>query len=299
MLAKFNRIKIPYIHSMKKLIISTAGCLLLFHLSNTAQNGVPAVKGKLFIIGGGDRSKGLMQTLITTANMKPRDYAVVLPMSSEYPDTSFYYFKEDYDPVCKNVIVCFNFTKQTSNYKNWLDSLEHARLIFITGGDQMRFMNIVLNTPIYRAIHNAYKNGATIAGTSAGAAVMSKYMVTGNQLTDTSYSATFPVVHNNNIEIKEGLGLLSSAIIDQHFIVRSRYNRLLSAIAKYPELPCIGIDEATAIVVHGNKVMVAGESQVIVLKHPEHVQITSKGLIKLKDLQFSIYTAGDEFNIVK
>ncbi len=231
--------------------------------------------------------------------MKPGDYAVVLPMSSAYPDTSFYYFKEDYDPVCKNVIVCFNFTKQTSNDKNWLDSLEHARLIFITGGDQLRFMNIVLGTPIYQAIHKAYKNGATIGGTSAGAAVMSKYMITGNQLTDTSYSATFPVIHKDNIEIKEGLGLLSSAIIDQHFIVRSRYNRLLSALAKYPALPCIGIDEATAIVVHGNKVKVTGESQVIVLKHPEYVQITSKGLIKLKDLQFSMYTAGDEFSIGK
>ena len=229
--------------------------------------------------------------------MRTNDYAVVLPMSSEYPDTSFYYFKEDYDAVCKNSIVSFNFTKQSSNSKNWLDSLEHARLIFITGGDQLRFMNIVLNTPIYRAIHVAYQNGATIGGTSAGAAVMSRLMITGNQLTDTSYSATFPVVHDNNIEIKEGLGLLSSAIIDQHFIVRSRYNRLLSAIAKYPSLPCIGIDEATAIIVQGNKVKVTGESQVIVLKHPEQVQITSKGLIKLKDLQFSIYTAGDEFVI--
>jgi cyanophycinase len=234
---------------MKKLFISTISCLLLFHLSITAQNGAASVKGKLFIIGGGDRSRELMKTLIRTAGMKPGDYAVVLPMSSEYPDTSFYYFKEDYDPVCKNLIVCFNFTKQTSNDKNWLDSLEHARLIFITGGDQLRFMNIVLNTPIYQAIHNAYKNGATIGGTSAGAAVMSKHMITGNQLTDTSYSATFPVIHNDNIEVKEGLGLLSSAIIDQHFIVRSRYNRLLSAIAKYPALPCIGIDEATAIVV--------------------------------------------------
>lgn len=240
-----------------------------------------------------------MQTLIATANMKPGDYTVVLPMSSEYPDTSFYYFKEDYDHVCKNVIVCFNFTKQTSNDKKWLDSLEHARLIFITGGDQLRFMNVVLNTPIYQAIHKAYKNGATIAGTSAGAAVMSKYMITGNQLTDTSYSATFPVIHNSNVEIREGLGLLSSAIIDQHFIVRSRYNRLLSAIAKYPAIPCIGIDEATAIVVQGNKVKVTGESQVIVLKHPEHVEITSKGLIKLHDLLLSIYTEGDEFSLDK
>jgi cyanophycinase len=282
---------------MKKLFISSISCLLLFHLIVTAQGDTSPAKGKLFIIGGGDRSKELMQTLISTAGMKANDYAVVLPMSSEYPDTSFYYFKEDYDPVCKNAIVCFNFTKQSSNNKNWLDSLEHARLIFITGGDQLRFMNIVLNTPIYKAIHAAYENGATIGGTSAGAAVMSRLMITGNQLTDTSYSATFPVVHDNNIEIKEGLGLLSSAIIDQHFVVRSRYNRLLSAIAKYPSLPCIGIDEATAIIVKGNKVKVAGESQVIVLKHPEQVQITSKGLIKLKDLQFSIYTAGDEFVI--
>ena len=284
---------------MKKLFIATICCLLLFHLPVVAQNGAASAKGKLFIIGGGDRSRALMQTLIGTAGMKPQDYAVVLPMSSEYPDTSFYYFKEDYDPVCKNAIVCFNFTKQNSNNKNWLDSLQHARLIFITGGDQLRFMNIVLNTPIYQAIHTAFKNGATIGGTSAGAAVMSKYMITGNQLTDTSYSGTFPVVHDNNIEIKEGLGLLSSAIIDQHFIVRSRYNRLLSAIAKYPSLPCIGIDEATAIIVQGNKVKVTGESQVIVLKHPEQVQITSKGLIKLKDLQFSVYTEGDEFNIGK
>ena len=158
-------------------------------------------------------------------------------------------------------------------------------------------MNIVRNTPVYTAIHIAYENGATVGGTSAGAALISEHMITGNQLTDTSYSSTFPVVHTNNIEIKEGLGLLTTAIIDQHFIKRSRYNRLLSAIAKYPTLPCIGIDEATAIVVQGNKIKVTGESQVILLQHPKGVQVTSKGLIKLKDLQFTIYTDGDEFMI--
>lgn len=284
---------------MKKLFVAAICFVLLLQLPVAAQNEGAPTKGKLFIIGGGDRSRALMQTLIGTADMRPQDYAVVLPMSSEYPDTSFFYFKEDYDPVCKKAIVCFNFTKQNVNKKTWLDSLQHARLIFITGGDQLRFMNIVFNTPIYQAIHKAYQNGATIGGTSAGAAVISKYMITGNQLTDTSYSATFSVVHDNNIEIREGLGLLSSAIIDQHFIVRSRYNRLLSAIAKYPSLPCIGIDEATAIIVQGNKVKVTGQSQVIVLRHPEQVQITSRGLIKLKDLQFSVYTEGDEFSIGK
>src|SRR6476659_4713664 len=118
-------------------------------------------------------------------------------------------------------------------------------------------MNVVLNTPIQAAIQKAYHDGATVAGTSAGAAMMSYYMLTGNQLLgDTTYESTFPKLWNNNIEIKEGLGLLDSAIIDQHFIARSRYNRMLTAIAKYPTLPCIGIDEGTAIIVHGNNVKV-------------------------------------------
>jgi cyanophycinase len=296
---KFITPKIPYIHSMKKTLTLCIAYLLFLHVPSTAQSTSSSAKGKLFIIGGGDRTRALMETLIATAAMKPDDYAVVLPMSSEEPDTSFFYFKEDYDPVCKNALVCFNFTKKDVNNKNWLDSLQHARLIFITGGDQERFMNIVRNTPVYTAIHAAYTNGATVGGTSAGAALMSEHMITGNQLTDTSYSATFRVVHTNNIEIKEGLGLLTSAIIDQHFIKRSRYNRLLSAIAKYPTLPCIGIDEATAIIVQGDKVKVTGESQVIVLQHPEQIEVTSKGLIKLKDLQFTIYTEGDEFLIGK
>ena len=156
-------------------------------------------------------------------------------------------------------------------------------------------MKIVLKTPIYKAIYDAYDNGATIAGTSAGAAVMSQYMITGNALTDTIYHSTFPKVHDKNIEIKEGLGLLRSAIIDQHFIVRSRYNRLLSALAKYPSYSCIGIDEATAIIVRGHTVKVSGEGQVIVMRRPVQLKITSNGLIKLKDIEFSIYTAGDEF----
>lgn len=158
-------------------------------------------------------------------------------------------------------------------------------------------MNIVLHTPVYDAIHKAYLNGATIAGTSAGAALMSEKMITGKQLTDTNYSSTFKKIHQNNIEITEGLGLLTNTVIDQHFVVRSRYNRLLSAIARFPTYACIGIDEATAIVVQGDKVTVAGESQVVLIQKPVNLEVTSAGLIKMKNIQFSMFTAGDVFYI--
>ena len=252
-------------------------------------------KGNLFIIGGGDRTPELINALFKTAVLSSKDYIAVLPMSSEYADTSYYYIKADLETACTNTIANLNFTKDKLKDKKWIDSLKNARLIFITGGDQSRFMNLVLHSPVYGAIHYAYANGATIAGTSAGAAMMSKNMITGKELLgDTIYYSTFRKLQQNNIDLQEGLGLIDSVILDQHFVARSRYNRLISAIAKFPGYTCIGIDEATAIIVHGNKVTVTGESQVVVMSDPQNLAIKD-GLIKMSDLRFSIYTSGDVF----
>ena len=67
----------------------------------------------------------------------------------------------------------------------------------------------------------------------------------------------------------QGFGLLDSVIIDQHFIVRSRYNRMV-CIGCIPHVYNVGIDESTAIVVHHKEVKIVGESQVIVMREPEH-----------------------------
>ena len=92
--------------------------------------------------------------------------------------------------------------------------------------------------------------------------------------------------------------MLDSVIIDQHFIVRSRYNRLLSALAKFPDHICIGIDESTAIIVDKNTVMVTGEGQVVKLCCPKALPTKkSNSLIKFHDALLSIYTAGDSFKL--
>lgn len=269
--------------------------IFLFAINSFAQ------KGNLFIIGGGDRTPSIMKAMMQTAQLSKTDFVAILPMSSSDPDTSFYYIKQDLDSVCTNTVAFLNFTKDKVNDKMWLDSLKKAKLIFITGGDQSRFMKAVLHTPVYDAIHFAYNNGSTIAGTSAGAAVMSKYMITGNQLRgDTEYHATFDRLWNKNMEFEEGLGLVdSSIIIDQHFIVRSRYNRMISALESHPAFTCIGIDESTAIIVHQKQIKVAGESQVIVMKNPKNIRANSEGLIKLDAINMRIYTAGDSFIISK
>lgn len=255
------------------------------------------VKGKLFIIGGGTRSAELTKQMLATAQLGRHDYIAVLPMSSGEKDTSFYYFKRSVDSLCSNAVVNLDFTKADVNNAQRLDSLAKAKLIYITGGQQTRFMNIVLNTPVFDKIHEAYRNGATIAGTSAGAAVMSEQMITGkNTITDSSKNIPYRL-YAENTEVAKGLGLLKSVIIDQHFIARSRYNRLLSLLYRFPKHTGIGIDESTAIIVDGKKVTVAGEGQVVVFADPKGLSLTPGGMIRYEHLKTSIYVAGDVFTI--
>jgi len=275
---------------MKKLFLSLILIISSFLLK--AQN-----KGSLFIIGGGNRSDELMQKMLQTADLKSTDYIVVLPMASEVPDVGFETLSKQLKKLDNRTIRNFNFAKHDVNDKKWTDSLAHAKLIYILGGDQSRFMDVVLNTPVYDAIHKAYKSGSTIAGTSAGAAVMSKYMITGKQLLDTVYKETFNKLWNKNIEFSKGMGLLENTIIDQHFLKRNRYNRLISALAAHPNMVGIGIDESTAIIIHGSKATVTGESQVIRIANPQNLKSTDKGLLKFSKAEFGIFTTGDVIDI--
>ncbi len=270
--------------------------LLFVSISIYSQPKLSDAKGNLFIIGGGGKSIELIKSLIATSKLSKTDYIVILPMSTAEPDSSYYFIKKDLEKHTPNIIANLNFTKDNVSDNKWLDSLKKAKLIYITGGDQSRFMGIILNTPVVDAIHYAYQKGATIAGTSAGAAVMSKKMITGKELSGDTSSTAFKKIHAGNIDLQVGLGLLDSVIIDQHFIVRSRFNRLLTAIAMYPSYTCIGIDESTAIIVQGKKITVVGESQVVVLSDPKKLAV-SKKLVKVNDLRFSLYTAGDSFQI--
>jgi cyanophycinase len=136
-----------------------------------------------------------------------------------------------------------------------------------------------------------------IAGTSAGVAVMSDKMITGKELKYPEYSPTFKTIEADNLELNTGLNLLGNAVIDQHFLIRSRHNRLLTAILEYPDLIGIGIDEATALFIVNGVAEVIGESQVLVLKNPEKKKRLVKGKLGGRNISIDIYLPGDKFII--
>ena len=280
---------------MKKTLLEKFLLLTVFIF--VLSSGYGQKKGHLFIIGGGERTPELMGELIKTANPSGNDYIVILTMATSVPEESFESTRSQLAKLCKNKITTFHFNKaQANDQKDWIDSVRQAKLIYVVGGDQNKFMDVVRGTGLFDAMHLAYKNGATISGTSAGAAIMSQIMITGEEK-DKKNKDTFKEIRKDNVVTTEGMGFIQKAIIDQHFIKRSRYNRLLSVLADHPDNMVIGIDESTAIIVTGKKARVVGESQVVVISKPKKMRISDKNQVGFKNARLSLFTAGDHFKL--
>ena len=92
---------------MKCKIISLLANFILLAATGLAQVSVKP-KGTLFVIGGGNRSFEMMQSLVKTAQLTAKDYIVILPMSSEEPDTAYFYIAADFRKVCSNTVANLN-----------------------------------------------------------------------------------------------------------------------------------------------------------------------------------------------
>jgi cyanophycinase len=279
----------------------TFALLVLFLAS--CENGEPKKNttspkkksGKLFIIGGGDRTNEIMSSMIQEAGLQAEDYIAVLPMAGEEPDSSFWYFKQDVPTSIK--CVNLNYSDSNRNAQSMSDSLKKAKLIFICGGDQNRFMKIVKDNKIAPIIIDVYNNGGMIAGTSAGAAVMSKVMITGDQKKDTAYSATYERLETNNAVYNEGLGFIEDGIVDQHFVTRSRYNRLITAMMDYPNMNYgLGVEEETAALIQNNSCMVLGKGPVVLFTTKKKIKLKGD-LINNAQFDLSIYGSGQTFKL--
>lgn len=143
-----------------------------------------------------------------------------------------------------------------STHPALLAELQRADGVFITGGDQRRLMGKLWHTPAMSALHSGYRErGLVLAGTSAGAAAMSRAMI--------AQGPALVAPQKEAVSLDLGLNLLPQALVDQHFSQRRRLSRLLSAVALRPDLLGIGIDEDTALLIDGGRAIeVLGRSSV-------------------------------------
>jgi cyanophycinase len=175
--------------------------------------------------------------------------------------------------------------------------LDDATVVFFTGGDQLKVTSQLGDTPCYERIREVYETGGTLAGTSAGASVMSESMIVAGE-----GDATHRI--GSELRMAPGLGIVSGVLIDQHFAERGRVGRLLGAIAQNPRIVGLGIDENTAAIIARQRLSVLGEGAVYVLdgrkvSYSNLVEAEENRTLSVFNVTMHLLSQGDTFDLKK
>jgi len=220
---------------MRRIVVPCL-CVLLASMASPASAQPP--KGHLLIIGGNGTTDDIVSRAVQTAG-GTRGVVVIFPQASELPETG-----DAAVEMWTKAGIGRAVKADPKNPAAALKAVSEATFVWFPGGDQTRLMKALENTGIPEAIRTRYADGALVGGTSAGAAVMSRLMITGD-------AYDLQAITAGKTDIKAGLGLWPDVMFDQHFLKRQRNNRLLSAVLDHPEAVGVGIDETTAVFVTG------------------------------------------------
>ena len=206
----------------------------------------PRKRGTVFVHGGGpDATLDQFAALCDAAGP-----LVLIPTASEGSDR-----EAERDRMrqpwlrrgLRDVVVLHARDRGEALVDGFAAPLRTASCAWLVGGRQGRLEDRYVGTPVEQELHALVRRGGAVGGSSAGSAVLSRVMI-----------------HHGNPEPVEGtgFGILPGIIVDQHFLARHREPRLVHMLERHPELVGFGIDEATALVVQGDRWRVVGDSVV-------------------------------------
>lgn len=229
----------------------TAFLSLLVWLAGPASAAAP----RLVLVGGGERPPAALERFVSWAG-GPAARVLVLGWASSEPDSAAVLADEirPFGPASLDAVA------STASARGFDRLLSSATGVFFTGGDQARLMAAVDALGLAERFRGLARAGVVFGGTSAGTAVMSPVMITGE--------GDFTRLDASKVATAPGLGLLPGTIVDQHFLKRQRQNRLFGLVSANPGVLGLGVDEDTALLVDGTAAECVGATAVMAVTSP-------------------------------
>jgi len=260
----------------------------LAQTTDTAEYG-PA-KGTLVIVGGGNlNGSGISEKFVELAGGKDKNFVIVPTAGgNRNQDGSLIVYKEVdiIAPWVKlgvtHVRMLHTADPKVADTEEFAKALRDANAVWFNGGRQWNIVDSYANTLTYREFHNVLERGGVIGGSSAGATIQGDYLVRG----DTSGPNVMMTAEPNH---QRAFAFLRKVAIDQHINTRNRWDDLIPVIQKYPNLLGIGLSEATAIIVHGDRFEVTGAWKVAVHDNARLYQPWEK--------PYYVLSVGDVYNM--
>jgi cyanophycinase len=251
---------------------------------------------KLFIIGGGEAKDGRTKILERVAREVGSGKLVVATVGTGEPEEAWKEYWELFKKLGVKRIEHLDVrNREEALAEKTAKILDGATVVFFTGGDQLKITSQLGDSMAYRKINKLFEQGGTVAGTSAGASVMSETMLVGGD-GEKSHQT------DQMIQMAPGFGLIRDVVIDQHFAERGRIGRLLGAVAQNPAHLGVGIDENTAVILYGTESFeVIGEGAVYVLdaRHVSYSNLTEERskTLSVFDVKLHVLSEGNRFDL--
>lgn len=277
--------------------------------STAAEAAEPAQpKGSLVIIGGGLRGDNadIWQRIVQLAGGKGARIAV-FPSAAGAPERTgqaiiAYLKRYGADPFLVPIAVKLANSdyRKAAEDMTLADRVRRADGVYFAGGDQGRITQALVRpdgtrTAALDAIWDIYRRGGVIAGTSAGAAIMSSTMFYDAR----RVLATLQEGVADGKDIAPGLGFIGDDIfVDQHLLIRGRFARMIPAMLKKGYQMGLGIDENSAMVVNNKReVEVIGYKGALLLDLSRATMDVDAPSFNVSNILISYLDRGDRFNI--
>lgn len=279
--------------------------LLCFALVSSGSSGAGAEaggapEGSLILAGGGLLPPEIKHRFLELAARGDGARILVLPMASNDEESGPEQAAE-FRALGAREARSVRLTREEADAEDSLEHLLGVTGVWFTGGDQTRVTAAIGETAFLEALHRLYREGVVLGGTSAGAAIMSPWMLTGEEHHPQTagepgdQTFMFRTLDRNNVVLIRGLGFLTGTIVDQHFVRRKRHNRLLSVVLENPDHIGVGIDEATALeVAPDGSWTVLGAGSVLIYD-ARNARVPSSGPLRATDVALHVLRRGDRF----
>ena len=256
-------------------------------------------KTAILVIGGAEdkvHGREILQTFFNRCGGSDAIIGIIPSASREPALIGDRYYRIFQDMGAKEIKVLDVRDRDHGSEPGYLNYVETCTGVFMTGGDQLRLCGLLADTPLMERILARVRNQEiTLAGTSAGAAVMGHQMIAGGR------SGECP--NRSLVDMATGFGVIPEVLIDQHFHNRNRLARLLSAIAAHPNLLGVGIDEDTcAMFENDHTIHILGKGTVTivnpqVMTHTNYDQAHGTDPIALHNLRLHILSHGERYDL--
>ncbi len=254
-------------------------------------------KGTLIIIGGHEeREPSSERAILKEVAARVRGGKLVLAtVASHHPEGYFEEYQKAFrDLEVGELVELYVEDRSEASDEDKLRVLDDAAGVFFSGGDQLRITSQIGDSAIEEKVRRLFERGGVIAGTSAGASVMSETMLV---------KGTSQETHRiGDLHMAPGLGLIRDVIIDQHFAERGRFGRLIGAVAHNPRVLGIGVDENTAALVEDGMLTVLGTGAVYIVdgsrvSYSNLAEARSDVTLSMHNMTVHVLAEGDRFDL--